>query len=423
MNIIAILILSTLLINAVVGYLADRLNLKQLRTTLPEAFDGWYKPERYAAAQQYLRDNIRFGWFVGAFDLSVVLVFWFGGVFAYLDQWVRGIASHPIASGFLFIGSLAALKAFASVPFSLYTTFVIEERYGFNKTTVGTFFKDWVKGVCLAVLLGGPLLAAVLVFFEYAGAYAWFYCWLATVGYMLVVQYVAPAWIMPLFNRFEPLPDGRLRRAITDYAERIDFELDNIYIMDGSKRSSKSNAFFTGFGRHRRIVLFDTLIEKHTVDELVAVLAHEMGHYKQRHIVKMMLIGVAQGGILFYLLSIFISYQGLFDAFFVPQVSVYAGLVFFSLLFVPIDGILSLFVQMVSRRHEYAADRFAVETVPNGFEMITALKKLSVDNLSNLRPHPLYVFLHYSHPPVLERIAAIERQLGTNKADAPSRGE
>jgi STE24 endopeptidase len=226
---------------------------------------------------------------------------------------------------------------------------------------------------------------------------------------MLGVQYIAPTWIMPLFNRFEPLPAGQLRDAITQYAASIDFALDNIFVMDGSKRSTKSNAFFTGFGRHRRIVLFDTLIENHSVDELVAVLAHEMGHYKERHILKNLIVGMLQAGIMFYLLSFFISYPGLFKAFYMDQVSVYAGLVFFGLLWAPLDGIIGLGMQAVSRHHEYAADRFAVETGPNGQALVVALKKLSVDNLSNLQPHPLYVFLHYSHPPVLNRIEAIEK--------------
>jgi STE24 endopeptidase len=194
-----------------------------------------------------------------------------------------------------------------------------------------------------------------------------------------------------------------------DYAQRIQFKLDNIFVMDGSKRSSKSNAFFTGFGKNRRIVLFDTLVEKHTVAELVAVLAHEMGHYQKRHIIKNLGIGIVQAGVMFYILSFFISYPGLFKAFYVEQVSIYAGLIFFGMLYAPLDGVMGMAVQAMSRRHEYEADRFAVQTSDNGTAMIEALKKLSVHNLSNLQPHPFYVFLHYSHPPVLKRIEAIEK--------------
>jgi len=223
------------------------------------------------------------------------------------------------------------------------------------------------------------------------------------------MQYIAPTWIMPLFNRFDPLPEGELRQSILAYAQEIDFQLDNIFVMDGSRRSSKSNAFFTGFGKNRRIVLFDTLIENHTVDELVAVLAHEMGHFKKKHILKNMAIGIIQSGLMFYILSLFISYPGLFEAFFVDQVSVYAGLIFFGVIYAPLDGLLALALKALSRRHEYEADRFAVKTSGKPSAMAGALKKLSVHNLSNLQPHPFYVFLHYSHPPVLKRIEAIEK--------------
>jgi STE24 endopeptidase len=303
-------------------------------------------------------------------------------------------------------------KAVIGIPFGIYATFGIEARFGFNQTTWATYVADQIKRLVLAILLGGPLLAAVLALFNYAGAYAWLYCWGATVGFMLLIQYIAPTWIMPLFNRFEPLAEGELNDAIMAYACSIDFALDRIYVMDGSKRSSKSNAFFTGFGRNRRIVLFDTLVEKHTTDELVAVLAHEMGHYKRKHIIKNLALGILQAGVMFLILSFFITYPGLFAAFYVEEASVYAGLVFFSLLYAPLDGLTGLILQALSRAHEYEADRFAVQTSQKGGDLITALKKLTVDNLSNLQPHPFYVLLNYSHPPVLERIGAIEREMG-----------
>lgn len=406
--IITAIILATMLLDVILEITADVLNLRQLNSNLPEAFKGWYPPEKYASSQRYLRVNTRFGWWVRCADFAVILGFWFGGGFALLDQWVRSLYVSPLVSGLIYIGILVAAKAILGLPFSIYATFVIEERFGFNKTTWRTFIIDKLKALMLALVLGIPLLAAILGFFQYAGPWAWLYCWLAVVIFMLVVQYIAPTWIMPLFNRFEPLPDGELRDAITDYARSIDFALENIFVMDGSKRSTKSNAFFTGFGRHRRIVLFDTLIARHSVDELVAVLAHEMGHYKKKHIFKMMAVGILQAGMMFYILSIFISYPGLFAAFRVQEVSVYAGLIFFSVLYAPLDVLLGLILQGLSRKHEFEADRFASSTVSRAGAMITAIKRLSVDNLSNLQPHPLYVFLHYSHPPVLERIAAID---------------
>jgi STE24 endopeptidase len=267
---------------------------------------------------------------------------------------------------------------------------------------------DRLKGIFLAIILGGPLLGAVLWFFEYAGGWAWLYCWIAVTMYSLFIHYVAPTWIMPLFNKFDELEEGDLKTAIFSYAESIRFPLANVFVMDGSKRSEKSNAFFTGFGKNKRIVLFDTLIKQHTVRELLAVLAHEMGHYKKKHILKSMLWGIFESGIIFYLLSIFIYHEGLFEAFFMEHSSVYAGLVFFGLLFAPLEFFLGLITLAVSRKNEYAADRFAVVTTNTKIAMIDALKKLSVNNLSNLIPHPLYVFLNYSHPPVLERIEAIQ---------------
>ena len=408
MHPIAIAILIFLLLNFVIELVADVLNLRGIHTRVPESFKGWYPDDQYEKSQNYTRTTTRFGWLVGSFNLALFLIFWLAGGFAWLDALVRGMDLPVIISGLVYIGALLVAKGTLGLPFGIYSTFVIEERFGFNKTTWKTYVKDRIKGIGLAVLLGVPLLAAILTFFQYAGSNAWWYCWLVTVGYMLVVQYVAPTWIMPLFNRFEALPEGELRQAILTYARGIDFHLDNIFLMDGSKRSAKSNAFFTGFGKNRRIVLFDTLIEKHTVDELVAVLAHEMGHFKKKHILKNLAIGIVQSGLMFYILSLFISYPGLFQAFHVEQVSVYAGLIFFGVIYAPLDGLLALAFQALSRRHEYEADRFAVHTSGKPAAMTEALKKLSVHNLSNLQPHPFYVFLHYSHPPVLKRIEAIE---------------
>jgi len=299
-------------------------------------------------------------------------------------------------------------KSFISLPFSIYHTFVIEEKFGFNKTSVKTFILDMVKGLGLGILLGGPLLAGLLAFFQYSGTYAWLYAWGATTAFTLVVQFIAPTWIMPLFNKFTPLEDGELRQTIMNYAKEVKFSLENLFVMDGSKRSSKSNAFFTGFGKHKRIALFDTLIEKHTVKELLLVLAHEIGHYKKKHIIKSMIISILHMGIMFYLISIFLNHKGLFDAFYMQEMSIYAGLIFFGMLYSPVEMILSVFMQIFSRKNEYEADKFAADTTMDSQSMIDALKKLSADNLSNLTPHPFYVFLNYSHPPVLQRINALK---------------
>jgi STE24 endopeptidase len=408
MNIIALIILLAIVFDFILNGIADYLNLKNLRNDLPEAFQGVYDSDRYRKSQQYLKANTRFGWVTGSFNVFLILIFWFGKGFPLLDEWVRSFNCAPVITGLLYMGILIAIKALLSLPFSIYATFVIEERFGFNQTTWPVFLMDLLKGVFLAILLGTPLLAGVLAFFEYAGPNAWLYCWIAVTLYMLGVQFIAPTWIMPLFNKFTPLEDGELKSAILSYAGSINFPIENVYVMDGSRRSRKSNAFFTGFGRHRRIVLFDTLINQHSVGELLAVLAHEMGHYKKHHILQGMVLGILQMGIMLFLLSIFISYQGLFDAFYMPYKSVYAGLIFFGMLYSPLGFFIGIFMQMLSRRNETEADRFSVATTQDPDSMVAALKKLSMHNLSNLLPHPLYVFLNYSHPPVLERIREIK---------------
>jgi STE24 endopeptidase len=408
MNFIAVIILAVIFAEFILNFISDLLNLRMLRSDLPDAFRGWYDTDRYRKSQEYLKVNTRFGWVVSTFDLIVFLIFWFSKGFPLVDRWVQAYHQGPVITGMIFIGALAVLKVVLSLPFSIYSTFVIEERFGFNKTTLSTFVKDLIKGLFLAVILGGPLLAGILAFFEYAGAGAWLYCWIAVALFMLAVQYIAPTWIMPLFNKFTLLEEGELKQAIFSYARSIDFPLENVFVMDGSKRSKKSNAFFTGFGKHRRIVLFDTLIKQHKVSELVAVLAHEMGHYKKKHIQMTLIIGILQMGVMFFLLSLFISYQGLFDAFYMDKKSICAGLIFFGLLYSPVELFTGILMQMLLRKNEYEADKFSVETTKDQSSMVNALKKLSVHNLSNLLPHPMYVFLNYSHPPVLKRVEVIE---------------
>ena len=409
MNIYAVIILVTLIASYVLNLVTNVLNIKALKTELPDEFTGVYDKEAYGRSQEYTRVNTKFGFLTSTLSLALTLIFWFAGGFNYLDIIVRGWNLNMIWTGLIYIAILILLRSLFSLPFSIYATFVIEERFGFNKTTPKTYMLDILKGLLLAVILGGPLLAGLLFFFDYAGAYAWLYCWIAVTLFTLFVQYIAPTVIMPLFNKFTPMEPGELKDSITSYTDSVRFPLKGIFVMDGSKRSTKSNAFFTGFGKNKRIVLFDTLIGKHTVSELVAVLAHEIGHYKKKHILKGMILTILHMGVMFYLLSIFLSHKGLFDAFYMQQTSIYAGLLFFGMLYAPIELILSLFMQIFSRKNEYQADRFAATTIDNSESMVDALKKLSLNNLSNLTPHPLYVFFNYSHPPVLQRIKAIRK--------------
>ena len=407
MNIYAVIILSALILDYALDRIADALNLKALSGDLPDEFKDVFDAEKYRRSQEYTRVKTRFNAVASTVDLVLILIFWFGRGFELVDALVRSVSQGIIQRGLLYVGVLILLKSLLSLPFHIYATFVIEERFGFNKTTIKTFITDLVKMVLLAIALGGPLLAGVLALFQYAGRYAWIYGWIATALFTLFIQYIAPTWILPLFNKFKPLQDGDLRRGILDYTRSVRFPVSEITIMDGSKRSSKSNAFFTGFGRNKRIALFDTLVERHTVPELVTVLAHEIGHYIKKHILIGLLIAIAHAGVLFYLLSIFLHHEGLYAAFYMSRQPIYAGMVFFGLLYAPIEMILSMFMNILSRRHERAADRFAVETSGQRNAFIGALKKLSADNLSNLRPHPFYVFLNYSHPPVLERIRSM----------------
>lgn len=404
-----VIILAILIGEYLLNLIVETKNVRFLRTDLPDEFSGYYDRGKYRKSQEYLKENTRFGFITDSIATPVTIAFILFGGFNLIDQFARSFHLSTIPTGLIFAAVLMLASQIVAIPFSIYSTFVIEEKYGFNKTTPRTFVLDILKTWVLAAVIGGILFSAVLWFFEEAGPWAWAYCWIAVTLFQVFLLFVAPVVIMPIFNKFTPLEDGELRKAIEEYAKKQDFKLKGVFTMDGSKRSTKSNAFFTGFGRFRRIVLFDTLIEKQTKDELVSVLAHEMGHYKKKHILKSIVISIFTTGLMFYILSIFINNRELFAAFQMQHTSIYASLFFFGFLYAPIDMILSVFGNMLSRRHEYEADGYAVATYRKPQSMITALKKLSVDNLSNLTPHPLKVFLTYSHPPVLERIRAIRK--------------
>ena len=408
MNFIAIIILITLILDFFINLIADTLNLKALKTELPESFVGFYNSKKYKQSQEYLRVNTKFGWLSSSFGLIVILILWFGKFFPTLDKFVLSFNFNPIISGLIYIGILLLAKSILSIPFSLYSTFVIEAKFGFNKTSYSTYFLDLIKGFFLSLILGGLLLGLILIFFEYAGEKAWLYCWIGVTIFMIIIQYLFPTWIMPLFNKFTPLEEGELKTAIFNYAQSIDFPLKNIFVMDGSKRSTKSNAFFTGFGQNKRIILFDTLIKNHSVTELVAILAHEMGHYKKKHILQTMIVGIFQVGLILFLLSLFLTEKSLFNAFYVEKPSIYAGLIFFSFLFSPMEFFINILFNIWSRRNEYEADKFALETTLDKNGLSRSLKKLATHNLSNLTPHPFYVFLKYSHPPILKRLKKLE---------------
>jgi STE24 endopeptidase len=337
----------------------------------------------------------------------VFLAFWFVGGFGWLDERVRELGENQIVSGLIYMAALYVGSTVVSLPFEIYNTFVIEERFGFNKTTPRVFIADRFKSLALTAALGAPLVAAILWIFARLGDSAWFYGWIVVTAFTLIMAYLGPALILPLFYKLKPLEAGELKTEIEQMAQSCNFPLTEVCQVDGSRRSTKANAFFTGFGKNKKIALYDTLINKHSVGELVAILAHEIGHFKKKHIIQSLILGIVQVGILFYLLGRFLNNEGLHQAFGVRQVSIYASLVLFFLIYEPVSKLLSIGMMMLSRKNEFEADAYAAEVTGKPEELITGLKKLSKDNLSNLTPHPLHVFLNYSHPPVTQRIAAL----------------
>ncbi|MBM2815588.1 MAG: Ste24 endopeptidase [Ignavibacteria bacterium] len=414
LNIYALIILITIIIGFVLDTISDILNLSYLGKPLPKEFEGVFDSEKYLKSQSYTRTQTYFGFITSTFDLVILLIFWFAGGFEWVNQLIIPLSDSIIIRGLIFAAVLMLGNFVLGLPFGIYSTFVIEEKFGFNKTTVKTFILDIIKSMALSVVLGGLVLSLILYILMQTGSEAWLYGWIAVTIITLVIQFIAPTWIMPLFNKFKPLDDGELKSAILDYAASVKFALKNIFVMDGSKRSSKSNAFFTGFGKNKRIALFDTLIEKHTTSELVAVLAHEIGHYKKKHIITGMVISILHFGLLFYLLSIFLNEKGLYDAFFMTSQPIYAGLVFFGMLYSPIEMLLGIAMNILSRKNEFEADKFSGDTTGKPEELCSALLKMSEHNLSNLNPHPFYVFVNYSHPPVLIRIQVLRRLLGSS---------
>jgi STE24 endopeptidase len=410
-NVYGQIVLMALLAEFVLSTSVEILNLRAIGTSPPPELADIYDAERYAKAQQYARVRARFALWPRAFELLVLLSFWGLGGFERLDRSVRALDLSTVPSALLFIGALSFGQGLLNLPFRIYQTFVIEQRFGFNRTTLALFITDGLKGLVLGVVIGAPALAGCVLLFERAGSWAFAYAWIAATALMVSLQFIAPTWLMPLFIKFTPLPDGELRERIMTYARSVAFPLENLFVVDGSRRSTKANAFFTGFGKHRRIGLYDTLIERCSPDELTAIVAHEVGHYKKRHVTVGMLLGIGQMGVMLFLFGQFMQQRALYSAFGVTQPSVYMGLVLCALLYEPISTVMSLILLARSRKNEFEADRFAVETTGlGGAPLVSGLKRLARDSLSNLQPHPSYVLLHHSHPPLRERLAAILRQ-------------
>jgi STE24 endopeptidase len=401
------LLLFGLLLEHALGVVADVLNLRHLSPEVPRELAHGVDAETFRRSQDYTRARTRFGWMSSGVSLAALLAFWGLGGFGWLDAQVRALALGPIPTGLAYFAALLLASTFLSLPFRWWSSFRIEERFGFNKSTARTFWVDTAKGLLLAAVLGTPLAALVLWLLGRGGDAAWLWCWGVAVAWSLALQYIAPTWIMPLFNRFEPLEQGELRTRLEELARETRFPLTDVFVIDGSRRSTKANAFFTGLGRQKRIALFDTLVERHPTSELVAVLAHEIGHWRRGHVWKGTLLGVVQLGAWMALLGWALESEALFAAFGVEQPSIHVGLVLFGVLTAPANLVLGPLFAALSRRHEFEADAFAARATGRPADLEQALVRLSRESLSNLTPHPFYVWLHYSHPPLLARIAAL----------------
>lgn len=396
-------ILIILVVQYLVHQALEYLNAKRFKSTVPAELTDVFDDAEYRKSQKYKLTNYRFGLVSDGFSLILTIGFlWFGG-FEWVDQITRSISTDTIPMALLFFGLITLGSAVLGIPFSYYKTFVIEEQYGFNKTTKKLFFLDKIKSGILTAVLAGGLLSLFILFYQWAGPQFWIYAWILIGVVILFTNLFYSRLIVPLFNKQTPLDDGSLKKAIENYAQKVGFELKNIFVIDGSKRSTKANAYFSGLGKEKRITLYDTLIHDLNEEEIVAVLAHEVGHYKRKHIIFNLTVSLALTGFTLYILSLFINHPDISLAIGVSTPSFHAGLVGFALLYSPISEITGLAMNYLSRKFEFQADNYAKTTFAAA-PLVTSLKKLSKNSLSNLTPHPAYVFVHYSHPPLVERI-------------------
>lgn len=397
------LIIGILVLQFLVATLLEYLNAKKFGEPIPDVLKDVYDEAAYRQSQEYKKTNYRFGIISSTFSLLLSLGFLVFGGFEWVDSVARSITDNEIGRTILFFGIILIGADLVSLPFSYYRTFVIEEKFGFNKTSRKLFFLDKLKGWFLMAFLGGGIMALVVWLFHWAGPRFWIYAWAAIALFTLLMNLFYSRLIVPLFNRQTPLEEGSLKSKIEHYAQSVGFELKNIFVIDGSRRSTKANAYFSGFGKEKRVTLFDTLIKDLDEEEIVAVLAHEVGHYKRNHIVINLAASILNTGLTLYLLSLFINNPEVSLAIGVSRPSFHAALVGFGMLYSPFSELMGLALNYLSRKFEYQADAYARKTFGEA-PLITSLKKLSKNNLSNLTPHPAYVFVHYSHPPLKDRI-------------------
>ncbi|MEH0155047.1 M48 family metallopeptidase [Limibacter armeniacum] len=411
-QIILLVILAIVTAEFVLERVLSFLNRKNMSNPLPEKLTGIYEEDKYRKSQEYSAVKSKFGLFSSTVTfLFTIAMLAFGG-YGWLDGLVSEWTQNTMLQAIFFFGVLALISDIIGIPFELYNTFVIEEKFGFNKMKPATFIADKVKGWVIGAIVGGGLLSAFIWFYQSYPSMFWLYGWGIIMAVMLLITMFYTNLLLPLFNKITPLEEGELRAAIEAYAATVNFPLKKIMVMDGSKRSTKANAFFSGLGSNKNIVLYDTLIEKLDTDEIVAVLAHEVGHYKKKHTLQSIVITAINMFVTLYVLSLVIDLEALSVALGAGEAKFHLGLLAFSLLYSPLSLVTGLLMNLFSRKNEYEADAYATKT-SSGLALIGALKKLTVDSLSNLTPHPAFVFFHYSHPPLLQRMNAMEKEMET----------
>lgn len=406
-DVILAIILAIISLDYLLEQTLDYLNLKRLKGDLPGKLKGIYDEEKYAKSIKYHKDTTLFSFITSAFSFLVAFAAITTGFFGLLDEWLRLYFENPVYLALAFFGILFIGSDLLNTPFQYYATFVIEQRYGFNKSTPKLFFTDKLKGYVLSAVIGGLVIGILLMLIVSIGQNFWIYFWIVISLFILFINMFYTSLIVPLFNKLRPLEEGELKAAIESYSRKVQFPLDNIFVIDGSKRSTKANAFFSGIGKKKKIVLYDTLIENHTTEELVAVLAHEVGHFKKKHIIKGFLLSILQAGVMLLIMSWMIYSPELSEVLGGSLNAIHLNLIAFVILYSPISKITGIFLNQYSRKNEYEADAYAADTFRSD-SLQSALKKLSVNNLSNMTPHPAYVFFNYSHPPLLERLQHLE---------------
>ena len=403
-----LIIICLVLFNYFFSTILEYINDKNWKTDIPKNMNAFYAKEKYEKARKYSIEKGKISFISSTFSLILVLLLlWFEG-YGFIDSFISTKYDGLFIQSGLFFLALMILNDLIKLPFEYYFTFIIEEKYGFNKTTIRTFLTDKIKKYILAILIGGGILAGTIYLFSYVNNSFWLWLWTGMSIFLILTNMFYAELIVPIFNKLKPLNNGSLKNKIEAYSKKVGYSLSKIYVIDGSKRSSKANAFFSGLGSRKTIALYDTLIEKHTEDELVAVLAHEVGHYKKKHILTSLILSILQLGLMCFLFELCLNEENISRALGSDKVVFHLGLVGFGILYSPIGTIVGIFMNILSRKNEFEADAYAKKTF-EGSSLELALKKLSVDNLTNLYPHPLYVFIHYSHPPLLKRLEALNK--------------